>query len=142
MGGDITWTCQGGQYVFQLVFYRDCNGAVVNTAFETLRVWGHPTITSIPVNFVGSSDVSPYCTQVPGGPVPLDCGVGQNAGNGIGAIEKAVYRSAPIALPGTPPAGGWVFTFETFSRSSSITNLVSPDTKGITLVAKMFSVPN
>lgn len=142
MGGDITWTCQGGQYVFQLVFYRDCNGAVVNTAFETLRVWGHPTITSIPVSFVGSSDVSPFCSQVPGGPVPLDCGVGQNAGNGIGAIEKAVYRSVPLALPGTPPAGGWIFTFETFSRSSAITNLVSPDTKGITLVAKMFAIPN
>jgi len=27
MGGDITWTCSGGDYVFQLVFYRDCNGA-------------------------------------------------------------------------------------------------------------------
>lgn len=142
MGGDITWTCQGGgNYVFQLVFYRDCNGAMVNTSFETLRVWGHPTVTSIQVDFVSSSDVSPYCNQVPGGPVPLDCGVGQGGGNGVGAIEKAVYKSAPIALGGIPPASGWIFTYENFSRSASITNLVNPDTYGITLVAKMFPIP-
>ena len=72
MGGDITWTCQGGQYVFQLVFYRDCNGAAVNTGFETIEIWGHPTISNIQVNFVSSSDVSPFCTQVPGSPIPLD----------------------------------------------------------------------
>ena len=41
IGGDITWTCQGGDYVFQLVFYRDCNGAPINTTSETIDVWGH-----------------------------------------------------------------------------------------------------
>lgn len=142
LGGDITWTCQGGQYVFQLTFYRDCNGADVNTAFENLRVWGHPTVTSITMNFIDRTDVSPYCTQVAGGPGPLDCGIGASGGNGIGAIEKVVYRSAPISLAGTPPAGGWVFTYENFSRSSSITNLVNPGSEGITLVAKMFAIPN
>lgn len=141
MGGDITWTCQGGNYVFQLVFYRDCNGAVVNTAMETIRVWGHPTITTIQVNYVGSEDVSPFCTQVPGGPGPLLCGTGQAGGNGVGAIEKATYVSAPIALPGTPPAGGWVFTYDNFSRSSALTNISNPTTYGITLVAKMFAIP-
>lgn len=141
MGGDITWTCQGGNYVFQLVFYRDCNGAVVNTSMETIQVWGHPTITSIQVNYVGSEDVSPYCTQVAGGPAPLDCGSGQAGGNGIGAIEKATYISAPIALSGTPPSGGWTFTFDTFSRSSSLTNISNPTSYGITLIAKMFAIP-
>lgn len=141
MGGDITWTCQGGNYVFQLVFYRDCNGAVVNTAMETIRVWGHPTITTIQVNYVGSEDVSPYCNQVPGGPGPLLCGTGQAGGNGVGAIEKATYLSAPIALPGTPPAGGWIFTYDNFSRSSALTNISNPTTYGITLVAKMFAIP-
>jgi gliding motility-associated-like protein len=142
MGGDITWTCQGGNYVFQLVFYRDCNGAVINTAFENLDVWGHPTISSIQLDFISSSDVSPLCTEVAGGPLALDCGVGQGGGNGVGAIEKAIYRSAPIALPGTPPVGGWVFTYQNFSRSTSVTNLTDPLTYGMTLTAKMFAIPN
>jgi len=140
MGGDITWTCQGGNYVFQLVFYRDCNGSIINTGAETIDVWGHPSISTITMNYVSSSDVSPTCTQVAGGPVPLDCGSGANGGNGAGAIEKAIYRSAPINLTGTPPTSGWIFTFQDFSRSASITNLVNPSSTGITLTAKMFPI--
>ena len=141
MGGDITWTCQGGNYVFQLVFYRDCNGAIINTGSETLDVWGHPSISTITMNFISSSDVSPACTQVAGGPVPLDCGSGTSGGNGLGAIEKAIYRSAPINITGTPPASGWIFTFQNFSRSAAITNLFDPSSAGITLTAKMFTIP-
>ena len=142
LGGDITWTCQGGQYIFQLVFYRDCNGAVINNAFETIEVAGHPTITSIHLDFISSSDVSPFCTQVPGGPAPLDCGVGQGGGNGVGAIEKAIYRSLPIDLPGTPPVEGWIFGFESFSRSNALTNIQNPSNTGMTITAKMFAIPN
>lgn len=142
LGGEITWTCQGGQYVFELVFYRDCNGATFNPVSENIQVWGHPDINQIQVNYVSNTDISPSCLQVVGGPSPLDCGTGPNAGNGIGAIEKIIYRSAPTTLNGTPPASGWIFTYQNFSRNGSITNLVSPDTKGITLVSKMFSIPN
>ena len=141
MGGDITWTCVGGDYVFQLTIYRDCNGPQISTTFETLEVWGHPTLSSINVQFVSSTDVSPFCSQVPSGPGPLLCGVGANSGNGIGAIEKAIYKSIPITLNGIPPIGGWVFTHQDFARSSSITNLTDPDTYGITITAKMFAIP-
>lgn len=142
MGGDITWTCQGGDYVFQLVFYRDCNGAEVNTLAENIRVWNHPTVTNIPVNFISREDISPICTEVAGGPSALLCGTGANGGNGNGAIEKIIYRSNPITLPGTPPAGGWIFTFDVFSRNGSITNLQNPNTYGVTLAAKIYAVPN
>lgn len=142
LGGDITWRCQGGDYVFQLVFYRDCNGGIANPVSETIQVWGHPTITSITVNFQSQTDISPLCTQVPGGPIPLDCGVGQAGGNGIGAIEKIVYVSNPITLSGVPPASGWVFTYQNFARNGNIVNLVDPDTKGMTLTSKMFAIPN
>ena len=142
LGGDITWKCQGGDYVFQLVFYRDCNGGIVNPVSETISVWGHPTITTITVNFQSRVDISPLCTQVPGGPTQLDCGTGSSGGNGIGAIEKVIYVSAPITISGTPPATGWVFTYQNFARNANIVNLVSPDTKGITLTSKMFVVPN
>ena len=77
MGGEITWKCDGNnKYIFELVFYRDCNGAEVNTLSEALRVWNHPTLTTIILPFVSRIDISPVCTTVAGGPLPLDCGTG------------------------------------------------------------------
>lgn len=141
MGGEITYKHLGNNnYQFELVFYRDCNGADVNAVSETLRVWNHPSLSTIPVLFVQRQDLSPSCTQVPGGAGPLLCGTGNNGGNGIGAIEKVIYRSAPIALTGAPPAQGWAFTYENFSRSGALTNLSNPSTYGITLVAKIFNL--
>jgi len=141
MGGEITYKhLGGGNYQFELVFYRDCNGADVNAVSENLRVWNHPTLSAIPVLFVQRQDLSPSCTQVPGGAGPLLCGTGNNGGNGIGAIEKVIYRSAPIALSGNPPAQGWAFTYENFSRSGALTNLSNPATYGMTLVAKIFNL--
>lgn len=141
LGGEITWECQGGNYVFTLVFFRDCNGAEVNTVSENLRVWNHPTLTSITLPFVSRTDISPSCSPVPGSPPQLACGTGSSAGNGIGATEKVVYQSAPIAITGTPPAEGWVFTYENFSRSNSLTNVTNPSLYGITLAAKMYAIP-
>lgn len=141
MGGEIIWTCQNGNVVFELVFYRDCNGAEVNTVSETIKVWNHPTISQITVNFVSRTDISPLCTPVVGSPPQLSCGIGANGGNGIGAIEKVIYRSAPIALTGTPPAAGWIFTCDNFARSASITNLTDAGNQGITLSAYMFVAP-
>lgn len=141
MGGEITWTCQNGNVVFELVFYRDCNGAEVNTVSETIKVWNHPTLTEITVNFVSRTDISPFCNPVLGSPPQLTCGTGSSGGNGIGAIEKIVYRSAPLTLTGTPPAAGWIFTCDNFARSASITNLTDAGNFGITLAAYMFSAP-
>lgn len=142
LGGNITWTCQGGDYVFELTFYRDCNGATFNPVSENIDVWGHPSVSQITVNYISNTDISPSCSPVLGAPTPLDCGTGANGGNGIGAIEKIIYRSAPITLNGTPPSSGWIFTYQNFSRNGSITNLTNPSTKGITIVSKMFAVPN
>ena len=140
MGGEITWKCDGNnKYIFELVFYRDCNGAEVNTLSEALRVWNHPTLTTIILPFVSRIDISPVCTTVAGGPLPLDCGTGTSGGNGIGAIEKITYRSAAITIQGIPPTQGWIFTYENFARSNSLTNITSPSTYGITLSAKMFA---
>jgi gliding motility-associated-like protein len=142
MGGEITYKCIGGNaFVFELVFYRDCNGAEVNTISENLRVWNHPTITSIDLSYISRQDISPLCTEVTGGPSALICGQGSAGGNGIGAIEKILYRSTPIVLNGVPPPQGWVFTFENFSRSSSLTNIDNPTSYGITLAAKMYALP-
>lgn len=142
MGGEITWRCNGNGYVFELVFYRDCNGAEVNIVSENIRVWHHPTVSNIPVAFISREDISPTCNPVTGSPPALDCGTGASAGNGTGAIEKITYRSAVINLAGTPPPGtGWIFTYENFSRSTDITNLVNPSTYGITIAARMYAIP-
>ncbi len=146
LGGEITWSCQGGgDYVFKLVFYRDCNEADINTVNQTLNVINHPTVNTITVNFDSRVDLSPFCTEVAGGPIALDCGAGAFGGNGPGAIEKAVYISNPINLPGVPPAAGWIFTYESTFRSSTTTNITAPPPTitgwGITIEAKMFPIP-
>jgi gliding motility-associated-like protein len=142
LGGDITWKCQGGDYVFELVFYRDCNGADISTVSANIDVWNHPTLNQITLNYISREDLSPICSSVAGGPSQLNCGNGPNGGTGLGAIEKIIYRSLPIAIPGTPPAEGWIFTFQNFSRSGAITNLQNPSTYGITLASTIYAVPN
>lgn len=142
MGGEITWVCLGtGNYQFDLVLYRDCNGLDIVDPFLTLEVWGHPTVSSIQCNLVTTTDLSPTCTQVGGGPLELDCGVGNQGGNGAGAVQKYTYRSNPVLLTGTPPAGGWAFTYDSFSRNWTLTNIDNPQNYGITLSAYMYAVP-
>lgn len=141
MGAELTWECQGGgDYIFELTFYRDCNGFEVTTTSEEIRVWGHPDVDDITVNFIERIDISPMCTPA-GGSVALDCGTGSEDGNGVGAVEKVIYRSNPVALSGLPPADGWAFTYENFSRNGALTNVTNPLSYGMTIVAYMFPVP-
>lgn len=141
MGGEITWTCLGGgAYQFNLVLYRDCNGLEITDPALNIEVWGHSTITTITCNFVSSTDLSPECTQVGGGPAELDCGSGTGGGNGPGAVQKLLYQSAPIILSGTPPSTGWAFTYDSFSRNWGLSNILDPFNYGITLSAYMYAV--
>lgn len=141
MGGDITWSCLGnGQYVFELKFYRDCNGFDVNVNHEQIQVWGHPNLTNIEAKYVRRDDISPQCTAAAGFS-PFECGVGTSGGNGVGAVEEVTYRSDPVTIIGTPPPSGWHFTFQNFSRSSHLTNIQSPTTVGITISATMYPIP-
>lgn len=142
MGGEITWQCVGGgQYQFSLVLYRDCNGLDIIDPAVDLEVWGHPSVSTITCNLSGQIDLSPNCTEVLGGPSELDCGSGTGGGTGPGAIEKYIYTSDPITLAGTPPADGWKFTYDSFSRNWDLTNLATPSSYGITLWSAMYPVP-
>lgn len=139
MGGSITYECQGnGNYIFQLVFYRDCNGAQVNTNSQTIKIWNHPTMSSITLPYVSTEDISPQGMQIANFKC-YDCNT-PNGNIGIGSIERITYRSAPVNISGVPPAQGWVFTFDDFSRNGNITNLQNPLSYGITLTAKIFNV--
>ena len=143
MGGEITWKALGGSnYEFTLVIYRDCNGLDIIDPSLDIRVWGHPVTTEITCNFVSSVDLSPECTAVPGGPSELDCGVGTGGGTGPGAVQKYIYRSASVSLTGTPPASGWAFTYDSFSRNWDVTNILEPYAYGFTLSSIMYALPD
>lgn len=142
MGGEITWVCLGsGNYQFDLVLYRDCNGLDIVDPSLNIEVWGHPNVTNIQCDLFSTVDLSPDCTEIPGNPVQLECGVGSQSGNGAGAVQKYTYRSNPIALTGTPPATGWAFTYDSFSRNWGLSNIDNPQAYGITLSAIMYAVP-
>ncbi len=141
MGGEITWVCLGsGEFQFDLVIYRDCNGLEIVDPSIDIEVWNHSTVTSITCNMFSSTDLSPQCTEVGGGPLELDCGVGTGGGTGPGAVQKFIYRSDPIFLGGVPPAAGWTFTYDSFSRNWGLTNITDPALYGLTLWATMYDV--
>lgn len=143
MGGEITWACQGGgMYVFTMKLYRDCNG-ITTSSLVNLNVTNHPTITSIPLSLVSQRDISPTCNA--SGPA-ISCSAAESEPGWptspttiAGAVQESVFQSAPIALPGTPPAAGWIFTYSDCCRNPSITNLLNPVSHGFTLRAIMYA---
>jgi hypothetical protein len=142
MGGEITWECLGsGEYQFDLVLYRDCNGLDIVDPTLNLEVWGHPTVSTIQCDLFSSIDLSPDCTELIAFPIQLECGAGSQSGNGPGAVQKYTYRSNPVQLNGTPPTIGWAFTYDSFSRNWDLTNIDNPAAYGITLSAIMYPVP-
>lgn len=139
IGGELTWSCDAGKYVFEYTYYRDCNGPDINNLGINISVWGHPTVTSISLPFVSREDISPICTQVVGGPAQMTCGLGASGGSGLGALEKIIYRSNPTALAGTPPASGWVFTYDECCRDINVTNLANATNVGTTIKAIIYT---
>lgn len=147
MGGEITWDCQSnGQFVFRMKLYRDCNG-IPGPTLVSLNVYNHPTVTSIPLNLTNQTDISPQCNAA--GPT-ISCAGAQSQPNWpnsttpiAGATEEFIYESAPITLTGVPPAAGWIFTYQSCCRNTTITNLqvVSPN-DGFTLRAIMYPYNN
>jgi gliding motility-associated-like protein len=147
MGGEITWTCQGGgQYIFQMKLYRDCNGTQ-GPAVANLDVFNNPSITTIALNLVNQVDISPVCNIT--GP-SITCAIAQsqpgwpNSATPVaGAVEEFIYQSAPTTLTGVPPAAGWIFSYSSCCRNTSITNVNNTaGTIGFTLRAKMYSYNN
>ncbi|MFB6259086.1 MAG: gliding motility-associated C-terminal domain-containing protein [Flavobacteriales bacterium] len=136
-GGAITWECAGGgDYIFHLTIYRDCDAGSVTGSAE-IGVKGHPNVDTILLSLDTAYDIAPDCQQVPGGASSITC-----SGGGEGAIEKAVLSSSPIDLSGgSPPASGWVFSWSAQTRSSGPDNIINSGSQGITVRSKMFPHP-
>ena len=126
MGGEITWECikdpatpDVGKYIFKMKVYRDCDGSPLAASSKVLDVWGHPTVTQIILNWVESNDITPDGNSTTSGNACLDCPSGS-----LGAVEELIFESNPTALFGTPPVGGWHFTWDICCRNGAISNLV------------------
>ena len=146
MGGEITWVCikdptspDVGKYIFKMKVYRDCDGTTLSTFSQTMDVWdaGTNPLSSITLNWVSNTDISPVGDPVNSGNACLDCNT-----NPVGAVEEYIYESQPVSLLGTPPTTGWHFTWDSCCRTGATTNLVLSSTtspsEGFTLRASMF----
>ncbi|MBT3621505.1 MAG: hypothetical protein HN535_01965, partial [Flavobacteriales bacterium] len=146
MGGEITWVCikdptspDIGKYIFKMKVYYDCDGTPGSAFSQTIDVWngGVSPLSSIALDFILSTDISPVGNAVNSGNTCLDCTT-----NPVGAVEEYIYESLPITLLGTPPPTGWHFTWDSCCRNGATSNLVLSSTispsEGFTLRASMF----
>lgn len=136
MGGEITWTClPSGQFKFKMKFYRDCNGIDGPLSVDlNTTVPGVPTINCLKI---AQNDISPNGVASNGTTACPNCPAG-GAPPIPGLVEEFIYESAPINLPGIPPAGGWTFSWGTCCRSNSLTNITGGGGIGFSNRAVMF----
>ena len=107
-------------FVFTLKVYRDCQGVPINTT-NSLVVHNVPGLTTIPLNYISVSDLSPNCNTVNGSNIQFSCGSNNlgYGGNGNGAVEEHIFRSDTIRIFGTPDINGWHFTWDSCCRNNA-----------------------
>ena len=137
MGGEITWECvksgsTQGMYIFTMKVYRDCNGVNLSALSINLTT-NHPIISSIQLDWISNTDISPACDPTNSGNPQMDCLNPQQ-----GSVEEWIYQSQPVNLPGIPPATGWHFWWGSCCRNAAIVNIINPDSYGFTLRAIMY----
>jgi gliding motility-associated-like protein len=146
IGGEITWQCDTdpvspnyGRYTFYLTIYQDCDGInfYYGTCAEDLTVHNLPGLTQICMNFLDTNDIS--SSGVSGAQPCYDCDNQPN--NQFGAVREWLYVSDPITLNGTPPAGGWHFTWGSCCRSSNLTQGMNDDDWTIRSVMYAYTDP-
>jgi gliding motility-associated-like protein len=137
-GGEITWKCfttgpNAGKFKFYMILYRDCGMNNASLPGGTVILNSNSSAGNITLSQVGSNaDVSPTCYITPS---PIRCNV---AASGQGALEEARFESAYLNLTGTPPAGGWTFSYQLCCRPNTLTNLVNPGGADLYLRAVMY----
>lgn len=129
LGGGITWQkTANGDFVFELVLYRECGGSTANMA-NTQNISG--PAGSITLTKVSNLVIAPVCT----GGGQIQCGVSMA---GVGAVEKYVYKSSAITLAGTPPAIGWNFVYSSCCMPTNIVNLTNAGSQGYYFQSTMY----
>ena len=137
-GGELTWKCLGtGEYVFQLKFYRECNG-IIGPATVTINTTV-PGLPSILAPLVSQTDISPDGFAANGSTQCPTCAQGNPGTPIFGLIEEFVYETAPVTLNGVPPVNGWTFSWGECCRSAALTNIANGGSVGFQFQAKMYS---
>jgi len=140
VGGEITWECNTdplsidyGKYTFFLTIYQDCDGIDFSGSYD-ITVHNHPSLSSINLPLVSTSDISP--TGVAGSATCYNCD-NQPFGQ-FGAVKQWSYVSAPITITGTPPVNGWHFTWGSCCRSGAIINIPGASNEDWTVRSVMY----
>jgi len=104
--GEIHWECitsgpDSGKFIFYLTAYRDCsiNTTITDIQFTFENV---PGITSITSSLLSQTDAT-----------PTSCGLTCDDEVQDISLEKFVFASDPVSLPGPPPPEGYTIYFET-----------------------------
>ncbi len=121
-GGDLTYTCLGGnQYRLRLAFYRDCSGvnapASVNIDMTSVSCNQNLSTTLNPIAGTGQ-DVTPICPSM-----LTVCNGGNNPG-----VQEWIYEGN-ITLP--QACTDWVFSFTLCCRNAAINTIVNPGGQNI-----------
>lgn len=137
MGGEITWSCSStNNYIFTLTLYGDCNGALALFG-NSSTINSNSSAGNITVTKISEVDVSPDCYDPLLG-ITCQQAINSNTTYIDGAVKKYTYRSAPIAMNGIPPIGGWTFSWTSCCRPNGLQNAPNPGGLGYFLRTKMY----
>jgi gliding motility-associated-like protein len=130
-GGDLTYTCLGGnQYRLRLAFYRDCSGvgapASVSIDISSVTTSNTLQVTLTPIAGTGQ-DVTPICPNM-----LTVCNGGSNPG-----VQEWIYEGN-VQLP--QAAVDWVFAFSLCCRNSAINTIVNPGGENIYIESHLNNV--
>lgn len=127
MGGDITYTCVGGNnYLVTLTLYRDCFGVTIGTTPQNINLASSCGNFNASLNWDTTINVSQICSSA-----TSTCN-----GGTISGVEQYVF-SGIVAIP---PCTDWVMSWSLCCRNNTITNLVSPDLANLFLKTTLNNV--
>lgn len=118
MGGDITYTCLGGnQYQVTLTLYRDCAGITIGTTPQSVNFTSSCGTFDASLDWVSTTDVSQVCptqaTTCNGGTIP--------------GTEQYIFTGV-VTLP---PCADWIMNWDVCCRNDGITNITTPGSQDL-----------
>jgi hypothetical protein len=123
LGGEITWECNAnGTFTFQVVLFRDCSGAPLTGSTVDIA-WNGSSMpivcTAADTTFISSGAITCSSNAI------------------FTPVERYLFRSAPVVIPGPVPSGGYHFTVSRSGRPNT-NNTTNGSSNGFLLRAVMY----